>query len=198
MKILPLLSMLALLSFPALAQDTAPPLWTIDHDKSSLTFDSKQMGAAFTGTFSAYDGEIRFDPQDLEHSSAAIAVDIASLTTGSEERDGYVRAPQWFDAASFPQAHFVTTAFETGAEENAYIAKGDLTIRGVTLPVTLPFTLSFSEDGTQAHMKGTLTLNRLDYGVGQGEWKDTSMVPDAVRVAVDLHVTKEKAPVTAP
>jgi polyisoprenoid-binding protein YceI len=71
-----------------------------------------------------------------------------------------------------------------------YVAAGVLTVRGVAKPVSLPFTLAIN--GAAAHMTGAVALNRLAFGVGQGEWKATDTVPANVTVNVDL--TAHRAP----
>ena len=77
-------------------------------------------------------------------------------------------------------------------DENQYIAHGELTLRGVTLPVDLPFTLTIVQDAAGQHtarMEGSTTLKRLDFGIGQGDWRDTSMVGNdvIVRVSISAH-----------
>ena len=174
-------------SFPALAQD-----WTIDPEKSKITFEGKQMGAAFTGHFAAPTGTITFDPAKLETGAAAIEVDITSVKTGNGERDGNILKPEWFNAEAFPKAKFTSTKFEKGEGENAFIAHGDLTIRDITAPVSMPFT--FKTEANTATAEGSFTVDRLAYGVGQGEWKDTSMIGNPVTVNVSLIAHKAQKP----
>lgn len=94
----------------------------------------------------------------------------------------------WFYTESFPESRFYAETFRKTAE-NQYVAEGELTIRGVTRPVSLPFTLQIRDEGSKgktAHMEAALVINRLDYGVGQGEWQKTDMVENAVSVSVSL------------
>ncbi len=174
--------LLLLISFPAWAE------WKIDHERSRLVFEATQMGAVFTGTFPSFDGDIFFDPENLENSHVRIVVNLAAVDTQSTDRDQYILMENWLYTESFPESVFETIKFEK-KEENQYLAHANLTIRGVTLPVRLPFSLFISTDeagNKLAKMEGNLTLNRLAYGVGQGEWEDTKMVGNPVIVSVSL------------
>ncbi|MCC7305486.1 MAG: YceI family protein [Alphaproteobacteria bacterium] len=173
-------------SAPAVANQ-----WSIVKTDSRLGFEAMQYGQAFNGTFD-FDGTIVFDPADLEGSSADISIDIASIKTGSDDRDAQAKSTEWFDAGKFPKARFVTEKFEsTGA--NQYTAQGELTIRDVTLPVSFPFTLVIAkkENGQQtAEMNAELALKRLDFGVGQGQWKATETIADAVKISLLVHAER--------
>jgi cytochrome b561 len=164
------------------------PQWIIQKDQSHLTFQGTQGGASFTGEFKVFDGSILFAPDDLANSNATIAIDTASAITGSDDRDSAIIGTDWFSSVVFPQAKFETTGFEKAEGDGRYIAHANLTIRDKTLPVDLPFTLKI--EGDTATMDGTLTLNRLDFGVGQGEWKDTKAVGGDVIVKVALVAKK--------
>ena len=114
-------------------------------------------------------------------------IDPASAVTGDPQRDQALPGKDWFDIAQFPQAKFATTAIrKTGA--NTYAAAGTLTLRGVTKPVTLPFTLAIS--GTTAHARGRVSLVRTVFGVGQGSWSSGQWVALDVGVDVDIVATR--------
>jgi polyisoprenoid-binding protein YceI len=167
---------------PALAL-AAPPTWVVDKAASRLTFGSSVSGQAFTGTFRRWDAAIHFDPKDLAHSDVAATVDIASAATGSADRDTEIPDQDWFWTSHFPRATFVAHGFQP-AGPGRYVAAGVLTIRGVAKPLTLPFTLVIT--GASAKMSAQVALNRLAFGVGQGEWQATDTVPANVAVRIDL------------
>lgn len=179
---------LALLFFavaPASARADSLPQWTIDPAQSHLTFEATQMKAPFTGEFKKFGGTIAFDPAHPESGTAAITIDMASVDTKSSDRDANLPTSPWFFTESFPESRFEVASFEkTG--DNTYIAHGKLTIREVTLPLDLPFTLDLTEGGKTAHVKGETALQRLDYNVGTGDWKDTATVGNSVTVKIDL------------
>lgn len=177
-------------------QDTAKKLdsdeWAIVADQSSLAFEATQYGQPFKGGF-AFDGRIVFDPDHLDRSLADISIDIASIKTGSDDRDAQAVSAEWFDAKAFPKARFVTEKFEsTGA--NQFTAHGELTIRDVTLPVSFPFTLTIEKAHGErtARMSAELTLNRLDFGVGSGQWKSTETIGDSVKISIAVHAVRAK------
>lgn len=169
-------------------RDLAPDEWQIIPGESKLSFIAKLSGTPFEGVFGQFDGTIFFNPDDLKLSRASIVIPIASLSTGNAERDAQIGTPDWFDLENFPTATFETVEFAKG-EGNNYVAVGNLTLRGVTLPVSLPFTFETSTDANElkrAVISGKATLNRLDYGIGQGQWTSTSTIADPVEVAVKV------------
>ena len=167
----------------------APPLWVVDKAASHLTFSSSVSGAAFTGAFKSWDAVIHFDPKDLAHSDVTATIDIASASTGNGDRDAEIPDQDWFWTSHFPRATFVAHGFQA-AGPGRYTAPGVLTIRGVAKPLTLPFTLAIT--GASAKMSGQVQLNRLAFGIGQGEWKATDTVPAGV--AVNVQLTAHRAP----
>ena len=173
---------------PAIAL-AAPPAWTVDKAASRLTFSSSASGTAFTGSFSRWDAVIHFDPKDLAHSDVTATIDIASAATGNGDRDAELPDQDWFWTSHFPRATFVAHGFQA-AGPGRYVAPGVLTIRGVAKPLTLPFTLAIT--GASAKMNAAVQLNRLAFGIGQGEWKATDTVPAGVTVNVQL--TAHRAP----
>ena len=170
----------ALLATPSFAATT----WQIDKTKSTIGFEGTQMDAPFKGQFKDFDGTIQFDADHLDTSKADIVIHLKSIDSGSSDRDKYVVMPDWFNTDRFPDAHFTATHFVKDKEANHYIAKGDLKIRDVSLPVTLPFTLTIT--GKQAVMTGETSIKRLDYGIGQGDWKDTKQVGNTIKINVSV------------
>lgn len=161
--------------------------WVIAHDKSTLGFGVTLYGAKVQGGFKSFDGDIIFDPADLPGAKAEISIDMASVDTGDAGRDDTIRGDAWFDVQNHPTARFVTNSFES-QPDGSYIAHGDLTLRGKTLPVSLPFMLTITDK--TAHMLGKLTLNRLDFDVGAGSWADEKTVGHAVDISIDLTATR--------
>lgn len=173
---------------PAAAQQAVP--WTVDHGQSRLGFLFTQSGSQYQGSFSDWTADIVFDREDLANSSIAITIGMGSVTTGSDDRDGLLRSSMLFDTFTFPEARFLAEEL-VATGENSFEARGQLTIRDVTRDVVLPFTLSEVQDAAEAvRAEGRLDINRLDYGVGQGQWQDTSMVADAVAVVFEVLATR--------
>jgi len=168
-----------LFAAPAFA---APSTWTTD-PSSKLTFTGAMNGSAFTGTFKRWSAQIAFDPKALAASKVVVAVDVASGSTGDSDRDSALPTDDWFATSKFAKATFVSRSFrDLGGGK--YEADGDLTIRGVSRPVALPFTLAIA--GDTARMNGAVVLNRTAFGVGQGQWKTGEVVDTKVTVNVAL------------
>ena len=152
----------------------------------ALTFTGAQTGAPFTGAFAKFDAAISLDPDALQSAKIVVTIDMASAGSGDKQRDSALPGKDWFDVASFPQAKF--ESHQVTRKGDGYDAAGDLTIRGVTKAIHLPFTLVI--DGRSAHAKGHVDLKRDVFGVGQGEWASGDMV--ALDVAVDFDLKAER------
>jgi polyisoprenoid-binding protein YceI len=117
-----------------------------------------------------------------------VTIDLASVATGDAQRDQSLPSADWFNVAEAPQAVFTATRFEKTAE-GRYIAHGELQLRGVTRPVDLPFQLRI--DGDTAHARGQTSLDRLAFGVGQGEWAQTDQIPARVGLRIVVNATRD-------
>lgn len=168
---------------PIGALAAAPLAWVVDKAASSVRFTSSMAGEAFSGSFRRWDADIRFDPANLAGCSVVASIDVGSVTTANADRDQALPTATFFNAPAFPRATFVAHGF-TALGPGRYQAAGILTLRGVAKPVTLPFSLAIN--GSQARMTGAVAINRLVFGVGQGEWKATDTIPAAVTVSVAL------------
>jgi polyisoprenoid-binding protein YceI len=173
-----------LISIPAVTF-AAVPTWQIVPDKSSLTFTATQNGAPTTGTFKTFSGDISFDPTQLSASHIKVIVDLASVSDAYNTLADTLKTAPWFNTAAFPKATFVSSSI-TKTGDKTFSAQGNLTLRDKTMPITLNFTQE-EYSPTKAVMKGTTTVKRTQFGVGQGEWADTKAVKD--EVTVDFTVT---------
>lgn len=153
--------------------------WQVDRVHSTLRFTNTYQTVTYTGQFRRFDAKIDYDPADLAQAKFDVVVDIASLDTANSERDQAALGAAFFDTAKFPQAHFVTTAFRKTAGGEV-LADGNLTLRGATKPVTL--VVVFARQGGAATLDVTTQLQRLDFGIGAGEWADPSMIGNGVAV----------------
>jgi polyisoprenoid-binding protein YceI len=167
----------------------AVPEWQMIPGESSITFTGTQNGAPATGSFKKFTGEIKLDPNQLNDSKVRMVIDMNSVTTTYSDLTSTLLTPDWFSVKVFPQAVFETTHI-TKVGDNKYKADGTLTIRDKTVPVTLAFT---SEDAgkDKERVKGTTTLKRTAFGIGQGEWADTDTVKDDVTVNFVITAVKK-------
>jgi len=162
--------------------------WVIDPKKSQIDFTFLQYGQKITGHFETWSGAIFFDPDDLAHSTVFIRISADSIKTGSEDRDGQARGTEWFSSTQYPDIIFKSQNFKS-LGPNQYAVQGMLTIRGVTVPLHFPFSLLITAEKTKkiGVMMANLTLQRLDFGVGQGPWQATDAIDNPV--ALTLKVT---------
>lgn len=179
---------LALLALPAAAQapELAAPAWTVDKAQSQLGFSAVSDGEPFTGRFGDWDARIAFDSADLAASSAKVTIAMGSVATEDPSRADSLQEGTWFSTAMFPEATFETSAIR--AEGDGYVADGTLTIRDQSMPVSMPFDLAI--EGDVARMKGALTIDRKDFGLGVGGWQDSHVDPN---VTIEVAVIARKA-----
>lgn len=177
----------ALLAFAAAPTFAQAPTWTVDKAKSSVGFSGSYTGSTFKGEFGQWTATIAFDPANLAQSSAKVTFQTASASTGDSTKDGALAEEEWLNPAKFPTATFASTQI-TANGANSYIAKGTLTLKGKTLPVTLPFTLTIS--GNSATMKGSTTVDRLAYEIGTQSDGTGTFVSKDIGISVELVATK--------
>jgi polyisoprenoid-binding protein YceI len=149
---------------------------------STLGFTGTFQGASFDGKFNTFTAAITYDEASLATSKFDVVVDLASAKTGDNDRDGALPGVQFFDTGKFPKAHFVTTGFVKSA--TGVVANGTLTLHGVTKPVTLH--VNFKPTAGGATLDVTSTINRLDFGVGSGDYADTSTIGNPVKINAHL------------
>jgi len=166
----------------------APALAQLDTAKSSVIAVSRQMGVPVEGVFRRFSAQISFDPARPAEGKASIEIDIASFDLGDADFNRETTKKEWFDAAKFPKATFVTTAIKP-AGAGKYEAVGKLTIKGKTLDVVAP--ASFKTEGGQQVFEGVLPIRRLAFNIGEGEWKDTSTVADEVQIRFRIVAAKK-------
>lgn len=164
---------LAIAAVPAHAADY------VQAPGSTLTFATKYQGEVFTGRFPGFVTRLSFDPARPAGSKLDVTIPLAGANTGNGERDTTLKDVDFFSVAKHPQARFVATKFR-GLGGNRYAADGQLTLRGVSKPVTLTFTWTA---GATPVLAGQATVKRLDFGVGGGDWADTSIIPNEVAVS---------------
>ncbi|MFN7051478.1 MAG: YceI family protein, partial [Gemmobacter sp.] len=166
---------------PATAPATVPATantWQVT--EGTLAFTVQQMGAAVAGSLPNWTAEITFDetPVDGRHGHVTVKIDTTTLTLGSVTEQA--KAADFFDVANHPGAVFEADILPAAS---GYAAQGTLTLRGVSVPVVLPFTLTL--EGDSAQMTGALQLDRRDFGMG-ASYGDEKTVGFGVDVAVTL------------
>jgi polyisoprenoid-binding protein YceI len=168
---------------PAIAAASQAPAWTVAEKDSYLGFESAQDGEAVLGQFHGWVAQIAFDPANLAGSHVTVSVDTNRITTGDEERDEAIAGSLWFAAKAFPRAVFTASSFRN-LGGGRYQAVGELTVRGISRPVALPFALAI--EGNRASMTAEVVVDRTLFSVGQGVWSAPDTVPFEAKVKVKL------------
>jgi polyisoprenoid-binding protein YceI len=173
---------------PAAAATAATTHYMLDPAKSSLEFTFVQAGAQNKGRFTRFQVTYDFAAENLAASRLDVGIAVNSVDTGDQERDDTLRGADLFAVAQFPQAHFAASQINRTA--SGYEAVGKLTIRGVTRDARVPFSFRIATENGAAvgYMSGKTSVHRLDYGVGQGDWKATDQVGNDVAVSFALRL----------
>ncbi|MBL4802702.1 MAG: YceI family protein, partial [Emcibacter sp.] len=169
--------------FSAFAEDGP---WHFKAGESFVKFSVAIEGSPVDGEFTKFSANILFDKENLDQAKVDITIDSNHIEAAYSDVATNLKKKDWFDVENFPQARFVSQSFKH-LGGNDYLVTGELTLRNVTRVETLYFTL-IEYDATMAQMNGKMTINRLDYGVGQGGWRDLSTVGGKVFLNVSVAV----------
>ncbi len=169
------------------AARAAGPAYTLLAKQSSVTYTFTQAGAGNEGRFESV--VVSFDPAA---GRLDVVIDMRSFDTGDQQRNGILGGRDLFDVSQYPQSRFTASRIVKTAA--GYEATGSLTLRGVTRSVTVPFTWRTAtvQGHVVGYLSGQTTLQRLDFGVGQGQWQSTEWVGNAVTVRYSLTLTASK------
>ena len=168
--------------------------WAIDPAHSSIEFSVRHlMVSKVRGRFETFSGTITVAPDGTPSVSAQI--DVASLDTGNEQRDGHVKSPDFFDVANHPVATFTSTSVQPNGEN--YILGGNLTIKGVTRPVNLNLEFNGVSPGQGygevSGYEASVVLNRKDFGIDLDLPMETggAVVGDKVTITLNIEAVKQ-------
>jgi polyisoprenoid-binding protein YceI len=137
------------------------------------------------GTFRELKGTIRFTPQSLESEHFDVTVNVGTLHTGIGKRDLDLKKEQYFNLDKYATIRIKSTHVSKGSGANQYILDGNLTIKGTTHPVKIPFTATKTAAGDYL-FTGGFNMNRLDYNVGDAK----SKIDNELTVALTVHAKK--------
>ena len=195
-------SIMALLLIPLLftstpAQDAAadaPIQFVVDKAHTEISFKVKHLGIAWVkGSFSDFEIDVNFDPENHENLMINTTIDVASISTRNEKRDGHLMSPDFFDAAKFPKMTFVSKNV-TKVDDSNYKITGDLTIRDVTKEVVLDFAyygmVTTPWGSTNAAGTATTMINRMEYGLAWDKAIETGslIAGDEVFISIDIEI----------
>ncbi len=177
--------------------------WTIDKSHTSIGFSAKHM--MFTtvrGSFTNFEGTVNVDEQNPQNSSVEITVQLDSISTNDDKRDGHLRSPDFFHVEQHPTMTFKSTSIE-GSDTNHFKLHGDLTIKGETHPMVLNVTKEgegTSPWGTQVlAYSAEGTINRKDWGLNWNVALEAGglLVSDQIKLTIDAELAPQPAAAAA-
>ncbi len=158
--------------------------------QSSLTFVGTQQGEKFTGRFKDFDARGADAPDQLATSAISATIRNKSIDSNSPDRDSALVGSDWFDAAKYPVATFKAAGIRM--TPTGPVGDAELTIRAKTQKFAFPFT--WKSEGGKAILDAKVALDRIEYGVGTGEWADEGIAGHKVEVLVHLVLVPVPAP----
>lgn len=162
--------------------------WRVVKADSHVKFTASQQGTEFTGKFERFDAIINFNEDAVEKASVTATIDLSSVSAGDKDRDGALPGKEWFNVKTFPKAVFQSENFvKTG--DKTYEARGTLSMKGKSQPLTLPFSLDIT--GAKAEMQGSVTLDRTLWEIGTDAWSTDEWV--STDVTVDVKISAESS-----
>ena len=162
--------------------------WKMDPVESRLEYVATFEKNAAPGVFKEFDTRLaRFEPDKPEGAKLDVTVKVTSADMKSGDVNRAIRGPEWFDFARFSQAEFHAEDIQRVAP-GRYLARGVLSLKGVRKELEVPFT--WQESANAATMEGELNVDRLQFGIGTGEWANGSTIGLGVRVKFNVRLRK--------
>ncbi len=174
-----MISFWCMLGLARLAQ--TPDTWSVRG--SEVAFRIRNAGLPVDGSFTGLQADIRFDPANPAAGQLTARVPADSIQTGIALRDRHLRQPDYFDTARYPDIRMVSKALRATGK-NTYEADFELTLKGTTRTVKVPFRFEPRAVKGGGTLRGSFTLNRRDYGIGSGSW----LLSDEVTITLRLEV----------
>jgi polyisoprenoid-binding protein YceI len=171
--------------------------WEIDKEHTNFYFSVDHIYAKVHGRFTDYKGTILFDPDNLKESEISFEIKVKSIDTGISKRDRHLLSKDFLNASKYPLITFASKSISKEGE-NTYEVNGTLTIKGVSSELILPLTYEGMKDhpflkGSEvAGFNGHLSLDRLNFSVGDGSYYKMGAVGKDVDILVTIEVLRKK------
>jgi polyisoprenoid-binding protein YceI len=192
-----LLALAALATTLACAASAAVETYQIDPVHSSVGFKVRHFVSRVPGTFTKFSGTIMVDRDHMENSSVEATIDVGSVNTSNDQRNGHLKSPDFFDVAKYATITFRSKSWKKTGEDT-FDVTGDLTIKDVTKEVVLKVTLLAFGPGMKGMMlsgwEATTTLKRSDFGVNGPAMLGAALGDD---VAVSIGIEADMKPAAA-
>lgn len=187
-------------SAPAAIQDLTGD-YQLDVAHTRIGFIARHaMVTKVRGSFEVFEGTAHLDAEDPTKSTATVSIDVESINTGQAQRDGHLRANDFFDVPTHPKMTFTSTAVEVKGDDR-YRMTGDLTIKGVTKSVSVDFEYTGSAKdpygNLRAGFEGTTTINRSDWGVSFNATLEAGGLLVSEKITLEFDISAIKLTPTA-
>ena len=156
---------------------------------SYLRFDVRAENTPVEGEFREFSIALDFDAAQPKSGGLSVAVDLGRADMDDEDINTAIAGADWFAVAEFPQAVYTSESTKQ-LEGGGYGSRGKLTVKGISQPVSFPFT--WAESGSSATMTGEFILFRTDFKVGTGEWSGNDPISTDVRLWFELKLEKSE------
>jgi len=178
---------------PTAAVDDIAGDYTLDITHTRIGFSARHaMVTTVRGQFTEFEGAAHIDTANPSASSAKVNIRAASISTGQTDRDAHLRSGDFFDAETFPELSFVTSGV-TRADASTWTVTGDLTIKGVTNPVSIDFESTGSAKDPFGNLRvgfeGSTSINRKDWGLSWNAALETGGVLVSEKVKLEFDVS---------
>ncbi|MEP6859494.1 MAG: YceI family protein [Deltaproteobacteria bacterium] len=172
--------------------------WNIDGSHSTAEFSVRHlMITNVKGRFGTLSGTVVYDPEKPEASQIDVTIDATSIDTRDEKRDAHLRSPDFFDTEKFPTVTFKSTSVKK--TDDGFAATGDLTIHGVTKPVTLEVETPSAQSkdpwgNTRIGASATTKINRKDFGLNWNAALEAGgvLVGEQVKISIEVSLIQAK------
>ena len=158
-----------------------------DVKSHKTTFKIKNAGITVDGSFSDLQADIKFNPKNLDKSILKASLGVASINTGIKKRDKDLQMTKYFNAEKYPRIKMTSKKIKH-VEKNKYKGTFDLTIKGVTKQIEIPFTYTTTKEN-EGTFSAEFTVNRRDFGVGS----KSLILSDEAKVSIEVVVKHNKA-----
>jgi polyisoprenoid-binding protein YceI len=176
--------------------------WIIDTTHTEVGFKVKHLVVSNTsGKFKTFEGTVDASKDDFTDANISFSADVDSLDTANEQRDGHLKSADFFDAAGHPKLTFVSTEVKKKGDD--YVVTGNLTIRGITKPISLNVEFGGIHKSPYGHTVAgfdvTGKINRQDFGLTWSALTEAGglVVGDDVKIIISVELIKQETPVEA-
>jgi polyisoprenoid-binding protein YceI len=195
MKRIYAITMIAVVSFGGLTASAQTTKWNVDKNHTNVKFAVTHMVVSeLEGTFKVFDGSMEHTKADFSDAKINFAIDVASVNTDNERRDGHLKSDDFFNAEKYPKMTFTSTSVKP-LGNNKYELTGNLTIRDITKPVVFQVThggVLTTTRGAKAGFKATTTIDRFDYNLKWDRATETGGLVVAKDVTIQINVEMDK------